>query len=172
MLRKMGKAHWVILLFISGSFHGCSDGSQEPVSKMAMDSKQESFNQQTTSSNRFPTGAFKAKNIVLEVKGGPTFNANEMELFDVVAEITFVGSEKIRIETSARMRQTSASPTKNDSRVDHYRVQWSDDKHGKLINQNTAEPSADFIIDGGELTIKAWVARNNAFETQIYVLTN
>ena len=172
MLRKFSKARWVMFVFISGCFGGCSDEHREALSKMPTDSKQVASNQQTAPSNRFPTGKFKAKNIILEVKGGPTFYANEMEIFDVFAEITSIGFEKNSIEISARMRQTSVGPIKNDIRVDHYRVQWSDDKHGKLVNQNSAQPSVDFIIDNGELTMKAWVARNNAFETQIYALTN
>ena len=170
-MRQSSKVNWASLLIIAGLTGGCSDGNEESRTKTISNDNHDSFQQQNTSSNKFPTGTFRAKDIILEPTGQPTFHANEMDLFNVVAEIAPIDSDKISIEVSAELRQTSVGPVKNDTRVDIYRVQWSDDRSGKLVNQNSAQPSADFIIDNGELTLRAWVSRNNAFETQIYALS-
>lgn len=159
--------HFLFMLTL-GFVGGCGDGRQQTSATVQMKSEHAAPRQQTTSLNRFPTGKFKAQDIVLEVKGGPTFHAKEMNLFDVVATITPVGVDKIKIETSGRMRRAPGGPTKNDNRVDYYSVQWANDEHGRLVNQNTAQPRGDFSLTKGALTIKAWVARNNAWETQIY----
>jgi len=171
VMRQSSKVNWASFLIIAGLIGSCSDGNEESRSKAISNNNHDSFQQQDTSSNKFPTGTFKAKDIILEPTGQPTFHANEMDLFDVVAEIARIDSDKISIKVSAQLRQTSAGPTKNDTRVDIYRVQWSDDKSGKLVNRDAAHPIVDFTIDSGELTIRAWVARNNAFETQIYALS-
>jgi|WetSurMetagenome_2_1015567.scaffolds.fasta_scaffold01781_1 hypothetical protein len=116
----------------------------------------------------FPIGRFTAKEVILEVRDGRTFRASEMDLFDFVSNISLAGENRIKIEIFAKLRMTSKHQTKQDNRLDYYRVQWSDDSHGKLVSEDQSQQVVDFTIDNGMLTLKAWVSRNNAWETQIY----
>jgi hypothetical protein len=117
---------------------------------------------------RFPNGTFKAKDIVLEVKDGPTYHANEMHTFDVTATVTSEGMNAIAIETTSRLRRRPADATSEDRRIDYYRVEWKNESRGRLVNRDDSQPSGEFTLEDGQLTIRAWVARNNAWETQVY----
>lgn len=153
-------ALFIALLIFCSFLYGCPDNKPSTPAPTPAKPPQ--------ATRQFPAGEFNIQDMILEVKDGPTFRASEMALFKGMVKVSSTGTDRIDIETATQMKRRATDPIKNDKRIDRYSIQWTDDRHGKLMNSSPDQPSGDFTIEPGRIIIKAWVARNNAWETHIY----
>lgn len=129
----------------------------------------------TTSRNsaEFPIG--KIEGIGMEVKRGSRIITHEdLSIYAHSGVIESVGQDKIKVTILARMQLKPGMPIKDDERVDTYKIEWTSDKEGKLINTSSKYKydTTTFKIDGDELEIVSWIARNQLTETHVYRLVN
>ena len=139
----------VFLLLTSGCKppHNESSSEKNDVLSRNKDIPQESSQKKIQVLSRyFPTGEFNAQEVILEVKGGPTFRMSEMDLFEGVARVSTVGENRIKMVVSVKLRREPGGQTKEDKRLDLYRVLWSDDSHGSLVNEDQRYPTQQHTL--------------------------
>ena len=68
------------------------------------------------------------------------------------------------------MQQTPNSKTLSDTRVDRYKVIWRSETMGELINERVdyEKELSEFLLLGGNFTIKSLVSQSGIIETQTY----
>ena len=68
------------------------------------------------------------------------------------------------------MQQIPNSKTLSDTRVDRYKVIWRSETMGELINERVdyEKELSEFLLLGGNFTIKSLVSKSGIIETQTY----
>ena len=68
------------------------------------------------------------------------------------------------------MQQTPNSKALSDTRVDRYKVIWRSEAMGELINERVDydKELSEFLLLGGNFTIKSLVSKSGIIETQTY----
>ena len=118
----------------------------------------------------FPTGKFDAVQAKIELPTGQTVYATDFHTFDATLEVKDVGKDLISYQLNARIRLRANTQEKKERRLDKFKIVWTEDDSGKLVNQDPTyrNDETDFTISGDELVIKSWVSRNKTTETQTY----
>ena len=103
-------------------------------------------------------------------RGNMTMTQNDLSIYEVSALVEAVGDAKIKMTINAKLQRTPGTLIKYDKRVDTFRIEWTGTNEGKLINTDATykDDRSTFKIDGDELEIISWIARNQLTETQTY----
>ena len=117
-----------------------------------------------------PVGTFLGVSFSLEKNGASIFSNEDVHYHKSTLQITKITSNIYEFTIDVYLQQTPNSKALSDTRVDRYKVIWRSETMGELINEREdyEKELSEFLLLGGNFTIKSLVSKSGIIETQTY----
>ena len=122
------------------------------------------------SEKELPVGTFPGVSFSLDKNGVSIFSNEDVHYHKSTLQITKISSHIYEFTIDVYLQQTPNSKTLSDTRVDRYKVIWRSETMGELINERVdyEKELSEFLLLGGNFTIKSLVSKSGIIETQTY----